>query len=402
MKDVTVVGIGADGWVGLSERAQSVLAKAAVLFGSSRQLALIPAHVAANRMPWPSPLLPALPGLLHQYSGREIVVLASGDPMFYGVGTTLIRLLGTERVEVLAHPSSVSLGAARMGWPVDEVDVVSLVGRPIEEMAPLLGPGRRLFLLSAGAETPAAVASWLTAAGYGPSEVTVLQRLGAPDEAVLTATAESAAVASVDALNIVAVECRAAPDAAVVSRVPGLPDDAFSSDGQLTKREQRAITVSRLAPIPGQLLWDVGAGSGSIGIEWMRTDRRCRAVAIERDPERAGRVSENAKALGVPRLQVVLGAAPEALDSLDAPDAVFIGGGLTVPGVVEACWEALAVGGRFVANAVTVESEAALADWYGRLGGDLTRIEISRAAPVGGFTGWRPAMPVTQWAVVKR
>ncbi|MEV8635424.1 precorrin-6y C5,15-methyltransferase (decarboxylating) subunit CbiE [Streptosporangium sp. NPDC051023] len=397
---VTVVGIGADGWAGLSPAARRELLAAEVLMGSARQLALVP-EPAAERVAWPSPMLPALPALLASRQGRRVCVLASGDPMFHGVGTTLVRLLGAERVRVLPSPSSVSLACARLGWAADRVEVVSLVTRPAETVHAAVHEGRRLLVLSADGRTPARVAALLTARGYGDSPMTVLERLGGAEERLVSGTAARWSLPDADDLNIVAVECRADAGTVPLPRLPGLPDEAFEHDGQLTKSEVRAVTLSRLAPVPGELLWDVGAGAGSIAIEWMRAHPENRAIAIERDGERAGRVSRNASALGVPGLNVVTGAAPEALTGLETPDAVFVGGGATVPGVVESCWAALRPGGRLVVNAVTVESEAAVAAWHGRLGGGLVRLAVSRAAPVGGFTGWRPMMPVTIWTAVK-
>lgn len=399
-RPVTVVGIGADGWDGLTGPARSALRAAEVIVGSARQLALLDAavEVEAERVRWPVPLVPALPGLLDSHADRRLCVLASGDPMFHGVGSTLVRLLGADRVRVLSHPSSASLACARLGWPLDEVDVVSAVGRPIEALHRFLHPDRRLLVLSADGATPAAVAGLLAARGYAASDVTVLESLGGPDERITTVHD-----GPFGALNVVAVRCRAGdPSAAPLGVVPGLPDDAYHHDGQLTKREVRAITLARLVPVPGQLLWDVGAGSGSITVEWLRAHRSCRAVAIERDEVRAGRIRANAAALGVPTPDLVVGVAPAALAGLDPPDAVFVGGGVTAPGLVDRCWAALRPGGRLVVNAVTVESERVVADGYARLGGDLVRIAINRAAPVGGYTGWRPMLPVTQWTVVKR
>lgn len=399
---VTVVGIGADGWAGLGAAARAVLRDAEAILGSRRQLGLLPADVVADRLAWPQPMLPAIPHLLAANRERRTAVLASGDPMFFGVGSTLVRLLGTDRVRVLSHPSSISLACARMGWPAEKIDVVSLVGRPVERLHTFIQPGRRVLALSADGRTPAQVAALLTARGYGASRLTVLDQLGSDAEARHTGTAQSWADASTAALNVLAIECVAAPDAPLLPTVPGLPDDAFDNDGQLTKREIRAITLARLAPVPGQLLWDVGAGAGSVAIEWLRCHRSCRAVAIEHRPDRAVRLSGNAAALGVPGLTVAVGSVPDALRALDPPDAVFIGGAVTRPGVVEACWDALRPGGRLVANAVTIQSESAVAGWQAELGGDLTRISISRATPVGGFLGWRPMMPVTQWVVTRR
>jgi precorrin-6Y C5,15-methyltransferase (decarboxylating) len=393
---VTVTGIGADGWPGLSPLAQAAIERAGLITGGPRQLALVPPDVVGQRVALPSPLLPGLPGLIEEHAGKTLVVLASGDPMFYGIGSTLVRLLGPERIRVLPHPSSVSLAAARLGWPLDDVDVVSLVGRPRELLHPLLQPGRRVLALVAEPTAAADVHVLLAARGFGSSPVTLLADLGSSDEVVRSADGRPHS-----RLAILAIECRLEGGARPLSRVPGLPDDAFEHDGQITKREIRAVALAALAPVSGQLLWDVGAGSGSIGIEWMRVHSASRAVAIEPRAERRDRIARNASALGVPGLQIVAGSAPVALAGLPTPDAVFIGGGVTADGVVAACWEALPAGGRLVANAVTLESEHALAGWHARLGGTLTRLAVERAAPLGDFTAWRPALPVTQLAVRK-
>jgi precorrin-6Y C5,15-methyltransferase (decarboxylating) len=401
---VTVVGIGADGWAGLAGPARGALTSAQVVLGSSRQLGLLPAEVGGERVCWPSPMVDALPELLGRYTDRVVCVLASGDPMMHGVGSTLVRLLGADRIRVLPHPSSVSLACARLAWAADAVEVVALVGRPVQTLHPAVQPGRRIIVLSTDADSPAEVARLLDTRGYGRSTLTVLEQLGGPAERTVTGVAGDWQVPPGDPLNVVAVECRAADPSPVplLSTAPGLPDEAYDHDGQLTKREIRAATMARLVAIPGQLLWDVGAGAGSVAIEWMRTHRSCRAVAIERDADRAARIGRNADALGVPGLVVLAGAAPDALAGLPTPDAVFVGGGLTTPGLIDTCWYALADGGRLVVNAVTVESEQVVAGWYARLGGDLTRLAVSRAAPVGGFTGWKPMAPVTQWSVTKR
>jgi precorrin-6Y C5,15-methyltransferase (decarboxylating) len=397
---IVVVGIGADGWDGLAPASCAEIGRAEVLVGSSRQLALVPASVPAERVPWPSPMSEALPGLFEEHAGRAVVVLASGDPMLSGVGVTLTRLLGADRVRVLPAPSSVSLACARLGWAVEETQIVSLVGRALELLHPHVQPGRRLLVLGSDGDTPAQVAALLTARGYGQSRVTVLGGLGGPDESTHSGTA-AASDGPGPALAITALECRADPGIVPLPTTPGLPDEVYESDGQLTRSEVRVVALARLAPIPGQVLWDVGAGSGSIGIEWMRTHPTCRAVAVEASAERAGRIGRNAAGLGVPSLRVVQGRAPEVLYGLPDPDAVFIGGGLTTPGLLEACWVALPAEGRLVANAVTVESEAVLAEWFARVGGDLVRIGLQRAEPVGRFTGWKPAMPVTIWSVTK-
>ncbi|RBY95706.1 cobalamin biosynthesis bifunctional protein CbiET [Blastococcus sp. TF02-8] len=397
----TVVGIGADGWDGLSTAARRVIGEAEVLRGSARQLGLVPDDVPAERVPWPSPLGPALAALREAHPGRRVVVLASGDPMLSGVGSSLVRLHGPEAVRVLPHPSSASLACARLGWAVEETTVVSVVGRPLELVAPHVTPGRRLIVLGSDGGTPAEVAALCTRLGYGASRVTALAQLGGPAEQRSTGTAAEWPHGVVDPLVVTAVEVAADPGTVPLPTAPGLPDDAYEHDGQLTKRDVRAVTLARLAPLPGQLLWDVGAGAGSIGIEWMRVHPSCRAVAIESHPERADRVVRNAARLGVPGLRVVAGRAPEALAGLPTPDAVFVGGGATVPGVLDACWDALPSGGRLVVNAVTVESEAVLAARHARDGGELVRLGVATAAPVGGFTGWRPAMPVTIWSGAK-
>lgn len=401
---VTVVGLGADGWAGLSAGARSALASAEVLIGGPRQLDLLPADPCAGlRVPWPSPLRPAVPKLMAEHAGRRIVVLASGDPMFYGIGRALCEELGPEALLVHPHPSSVSYACARLGWPVEDTEVVTVVGRPVARLAAALHEGRRVLVLSAGAGSPGEIAALLRGRGFGPSRMRVLERLGSEHEDAYEGTAERWEHPPGDPLNVVALDCRRDPShpAPRLGATPGLPDAAYEHDGQLTKRHVRAATLCALAPAPGELLWDVGGGSGSIGIEWMRTHPSCRAVTVERVPERAARITRNAAALGVPGLRVVVGAAPAALDGLPAPDAVFIGGGLTAPGLLDAAWAALAPGGRLVVNTVTLESEAVLAERYRRHGGELVKLAVSHATAVGGFTGWRPAMPVTQWSVTK-
>ncbi|MET9481732.1 precorrin-6y C5,15-methyltransferase (decarboxylating) subunit CbiE [Streptomyces sp. NPDC006638] len=398
---VCVVGIGADGWRGLSVASKDALRDADVLIGGPRQLDFLPDECGGERVPWPSPLRPAVPRLLAAHAGRRIAVLASGDPMFYGIGRALSEEVGAAALRILPHPSSVSYACARLGWPVEDTEVVTLVGRPAARLAAALYDGRRVLVLSAGASAPAEIAALLRARGYGPSRLHVLEQLGAERERHTVGAAHDWAEPAGDPLNVVAVECRRDADAPRIGAVPGLPDHLYEHDGQLTKRHVRAATLGALAPAPGELLWDIGGGSGSIAVEWMRTHRSCRAVSVERDPVRAERIGRNAHALGVPDLTVVTGAAPAVLAGLPVPDAVFVGGGLTAPGLLDACWAALPAGGRLVANTVTLESEALLARWYGRFGGELVRLAVAHAVPVGGFTGWRQAMPVTQWAVTK-
>ncbi|UNS98128.1 precorrin-6y C5,15-methyltransferase (decarboxylating) subunit CbiE [Streptomyces tubbatahanensis] len=402
---LTVVGIGADGWAGLPEPSREALRGAEVLIGGARQLALLPAACAGERVPWPSPLRAGVPGLLAAHAGRRVAVPASGDPTFYGIARTLREVLGTVP-RVLPHPSSVAYACARLGWAQEECETVSAVGRPLARLSAVLHHGRRLLVLSAGAHTPGEIAALLRERGFGASPVRVLEQLGGDGERVVEGTALTWSAPPGDPLNVVAVECVRDPGdgASGVPRlgaVPGLPDEAYEHDGQLTKRHVRAATLAALAPAPGELLWDVGGGAGSIAVEWMRAHPACRAVTVERNAARADRIARNAERLGVPGLRVVTGAAPSALAALPAPDAVFIGGGLTAPGLLDACWRALPPGGRLVANTVTLESEALLVDWYRRHGGELVRLGVSHGVPVGGFTGWRQAMPVTQWAVCK-
>ncbi|MFJ7264133.1 precorrin-6y C5,15-methyltransferase (decarboxylating) subunit CbiE [Streptomyces globosus] len=401
---VSVVGVGADGWGGLAAAARDVLASAEVLIGGPRQLDLLPAgECPGERVAWPSPLRPAVPRLAAEHAGRRIAVLASGDPMFYGIGRALSEELGPEALHVHPHPSSVSYACARLGWPVEDTEVVTVVGRPVARVAAALHDGRRVLVLSSGAASPGEIAALLRERGFGPSRMRVLEQLGSEREDAYEGTADGWDRPPGDPLNVVAVDCRRDPGSAVprLGATPGLPDAAYEHDGQLTKRHVRAATLCALAPAPGELLWDIGGGSGSIGIEWMRTHPSCRAVAVERVPERAGRISRNAAALGVPGLRVVTGSAPAALAGLPVPDAVFVGGGLTAPGLLDAVWEALPPGGRLVVNTVTLESEAVLGEWHRRHGGDLVKLAVAHAVPVGGFTGWRQAMPVTQWSVVK-
>lgn len=397
---IVVVGIGADGWDGLAPRAQAAIRRAEVLMGSTRQLALIP-ESAAKRVTWPSPMLPALPALFDEHRDRRVCVLASGDPMFHGIGVTLGRVLGAERLHVIAHPSSVSIACARLGWPLHETTIVSLVNRDVTTLAASLVDGQRVLVLANDEHTPAAVAQLLTELGFGDSTVVVLEQLGGPAEYVARGRAGSWDRAPGDPLNVIALELRAAGTALRLTRTSGLPDAAYRGDGQMTKHEVRALTLSALAPAPGEMLWDVGGGSGTIGIEWMRTDPRCLAVAFEREDVRVGQIADNAARLGVPTLRV-RGSAPGAFeDEGSVPDAVFVGGGVTQDGMLDACWTRLRPGGRMVVNAVTAESEALVLQWHARLGGDLRKFQIYRGEPLGGFTAWRPQLPVAQWSVFK-
>ncbi|WP_144175092.1 precorrin-6y C5,15-methyltransferase (decarboxylating) subunit CbiE [Pseudomonas sp. Kh13] len=395
---LTVVGIGEDGFSGLGKQARRALLGAARIFGSPRQLALLPRCVAGERLGWPSPfsLAPVL-----ALRGEPVCVLASGDPMFYGVGASLARQLPAAEMRVLSMPSSCTLAAARLGWPLQDVQVVSLVARPLATLNAQLHTGVRLLVLSNDGDSPTAIAALLRERGFGPSRLRVFEHLGGMDERELAGTAQDWPHNDVAALNLVAIECLAAAGTPRLHRLAGLPDSAFRHDGQLTKRDVRAITLARLAPQPGELLWDVGAGCGSIGIEWMRAHPTCRALAIEADEGRQGFIEHNRDALGVPGLQLVRGKAPAALMGLAQPDAIFIGGGVTGDGVLDLCWASLRPGGRLVANAVTLQSELALAHFRERHGGELTRIHVAHAQPLGAFDTWRQALPITLLDVVK-
>ena len=392
---LTVIGIGDDGFTGLGRTARRALLNATVIYGGERHLAMLPPRLHARRKPWPSPfdIAPVL-----AQRDTSVCVLASGDPMLYGVGATLARHLHADELRVLPAPSSLSLAAARLGWPLQDVVTVSLVGRPLATLRRHLHDGARIFVLSADGATPAAVAHLLDEHGFGATRISVFEHLGGASERRIDGMADAWHVmqsAETAALNLIALDCRAGAQAQRLPLTPGLADDAYRHDGQLTKRDVRALTLARLAPTPGELLWDVGAGCGSIGIEWMRVHPACRAIAIEANSERQRFIEHNRDALGVPALQLVAGKAPDALAGLPSPDAIFIGGGVTAPGVLDACWNALRSGGRLVANAVTLQGEAALIAWREQHGGTLTRIALADAQPLGGFETWRPVLPIT-------
>ena len=371
-----------------------------MVFGGARHLEFADTAIRGERHIWLSPFERSVEAVLAA-RGRPVAVLASGDPFFYGVGVTLCRRIARAEMRVFPAPSSFSLAASRMGWALQDVACVSLHGRPIDLIRPHLHPGSRILALTSDSDGPAALAALLADNGFGASQLTVLEALGGTRERVSSHRADRFALADADMLNVCAVEVVAGEVARVLALTPGLDDGLFEHDGQITKREVRALTLSALAPRRGELLWDIGAGSGSIGIEWMLTDPSLRAIAIEGHPERAARIRRNAQAFGVPGLSVVEGVAPAALAGLAMPDAVFIGGGGSEAGVMEAALSGLKPGGRLVANAVTTEMEAVLLAHHARLGGSLVRIDIARASPVGQMTGWRPAMPVTQWSWVK-
>ncbi|MBD8683274.1 precorrin-6y C5,15-methyltransferase (decarboxylating) subunit CbiE [Pseudomonas sp. CFBP 13719] len=394
---LTLVGIGEDGFAGLGKQARRALLSARRIVGSPRQLELLPRCIVGTRVAWPSPF--SLDAVLSE-PGEAVCVLASGDPMLYGVGASLARQVPAAQMHVLPSPSSYSLAAARLGWPLQDVVTLSVVARPVAALAAHLYSGQRLLVLSNDGTSPQAVAQLLRERGFGPSRMTVLEHLGGPGERRVDGAANDD-FSEIAALNLIAIECQASPDAPRLSPLAGLPDTAFRHDGQLTKRDIRAVTLARLAPQPGELLWDVGAGCGSIGIEWMRAHRSCRAIAVESDEGRQALIEHNRDALGVPGLQLVRGRAPDALAGLAMPDAIFIGGGVTRENVLSDCWAALKPGGRLVANAVTLQSEVTLVQWRERHGGELTRLHIAQACPLGEFDTWRQALPITLLDAVK-
>jgi precorrin-6Y C5,15-methyltransferase (decarboxylating) len=427
---LSIIGIGEDGVHGLSPVARGLIGDAEVVFGGKRHLTLASSLIRGKKQPWPTPF--AVDGVLAQ-RGKQVCVLASGDPFLYGVGNVLANSVDPNEMLAVPAPSAFSLAAARLGWPLQETAQVSLHGRALDRVRPHLQPGMRVLALTADGDGPAALARLLAESGFGASSVTVMEALGGPHERVRTATAEAMELSDINALNVVAIAVKGGPNARVLPRVAGLPDDLFEHDGQITKREIRALTLSALSPRRGELLWDIGAGSGSVAIEWMLTDPSLRAIAIEPHPDRAARIRRNAAACGVPGLEVVEGEAPAALQGLPRPDAIFIGGGAGV--TLDAALLRLRSRGRLVANAVTLETESMLLVRYATLGGELTRIAITRADPLGrepaqggaanaspslkaggdshaarptekpsgasAPSGWRPALPVTQWTWIK-
>ncbi|PBC03294.1 precorrin-6y C5,15-methyltransferase (decarboxylating) subunit CbiE [Mesorhizobium sp. WSM3860] len=397
---LTIVGIGEDGVAGLGDEAKRRIAEAEVIFGGKRHLALVSGLAKGKARPWPTPFDAEMEAVL-ALEGKSVCVLASGDPFFHGVGVTLARKVKPDEMLVLPAPSSLSLAASRLGWALQDVETISLHGHSIDLIRPLLHPGARILALTSDSDAPAAIAALLDELGFGPSRLTVLEALGGQNETRHAVRADAFDLKIINPLNVLALEIESTPDARILPLTVGLADHLFEHDGQITKREIRAMTLSALAPRRGELLWDIGAGSGSIGIEWMLAHPSMRAIAIEADTERAARIHRNAAHCGVPGLVVIEGSAPKALATLETPDAIFIGGGGSDAGVLETAIEGLRAGGRLVANAVTLEMEALLLDQHTRRGGDLLRIALSRAAPVGSMQAWRPAMPVMQWSWVK-
>lgn len=396
---LSIIGLGDDGLVGLTPAATSLLRQARFIFGGERHLALVGA-LEARMVPWPSPLEGALDDIV-ALRGQAVCVLASGDPFFYGVGSTLVKRIDPNEIICLPAPSAFALTTARLGWAQQDCSLLSLHARPLERLIPHLSDKAKVVALSWDGRTPRAVADLLTARGFGQTRVIVCEHLGGERERIRQSLAQDFHFDDIRPLNVVALDVVAGNEARILPRSSGLPDEWFEHDGQITKCDIRAATLSALAPRRGECLWDIGAGSGSIAIEWMLADPANKAVAVERDHVRAARISRNAAALGTPGLEVVIGAAPEALAGLASPDAVFVGGGATRPGVLDAAVSAVRPGGRLVVNAVTLETQAELFARFRALGGDLVQITIAHAERVGTFYGFRPAMPVVRWRWIK-
>jgi precorrin-6Y C5,15-methyltransferase (decarboxylating) len=396
---LAIVGLGEDGVESLTPAAKALIANAKLVIGGRRLLALAERLPTGECAPWRSPIVESIPEILAN-RGAPVTVLASGDPYCFGIGAMLSAHIPPEETICLPAPSSLSLACARLGWALDDVTALSLCGRPIHTLAPAFQPNRRVLVLSADAATPGEVAHYLCARGFRHSVLHVLEALGGPRERVRTTTADRFGYNDIEALNLIAIEVAASDDAKVIPLASGLPDEMFEHDGQITKREVRAVTLSSLAPRAGEVLWDIGCGSGSIAIEWLLRHPSMKAIAVERDATRAARAAGNSAELGVPRLEIVTGAAPAALEALPRPDAIFIGGGGDAE-AIDTCWEALRPGGRLVANAVTLETERALLGAQAEHGGTLTRLSVERLDTVGARQAFHPAMTVTQWCVVK-
>lgn len=398
-KWLTIAGMGEDGWEGLPARSRRAIETAEVIVGSERLLAFLP-PTKAELHEWPQPFS-AVVDQIRPLSGRRTVVLATGDPLNYGVARKMMEFIPFSEMEIIPHLSAFSLAAARVGWSLPDCDTLTLHGRDAAHIEPFIQPDVRLLVLTADRTTIAEVARRLTTRGFGKSEITVLENMGGPRERQSTFIADAPPETGFSDLNTLAIHCIASAGARIFSRLAGLPDEAFQHDGQLTKREVRAATLAALGPVPDKLLWDAGAGCGSVSIEWMRAARGAQAIAFENNAERLGMIAANADALGTPRLKVVAGEMPETLEGQPRPDAVFIGGGIWIPGVFEKAWNALKPGGNMVANVVTIEGDLHLYDLHEKHGGDIVRIEISNLAYVGRLRALKPRMAVTQWRTVK-
>ncbi|WP_416398691.1 precorrin-6y C5,15-methyltransferase (decarboxylating) subunit CbiE [Allohahella sp. A8] len=393
---LTLVGLSEAGWAGLAEDARAAVLGAEVLFGGARHLAYVPEVDGQVRKAWPSPIQPGLEELM-TYAGRPVCVLASGDPFWFGIGATLSRYLPAGAMRSLPGPSAFSLAAARMGWPLQDCHCFSVVARDIDRLRAVLSPGRRLLVLSEDGNSPARVARLLVSAGYGDSQMVALQSMGGASETRCERTASAWGDTAVHKLNTLAIECRSRLAGHGCSRVPGRDENEFTHDGQISKREIRAVILAYLAPRGGEHLWDLGAGSGAVSIEWLLADAANTATAVEVKEKRVAQIMANAQSFGVGHLQCIAGRTPAALSGLVKPDAIFIGGGITEAKLLDLCWQALSAGGRCVASAVTAEGEAALIAARARYGGALVRLAVERSEALGRFTGWRPLRTITLW-----
>ncbi|MCR9214504.1 MAG: precorrin-6y C5,15-methyltransferase (decarboxylating) subunit CbiE [Proteobacteria bacterium] len=396
---LSIIGVGDDGLQNLKPAAQEALDQASLIIGGDRHLAMLPDD-GREQKTWPSPLMQMVEEILAR-RGEPTCILATGDPMHFGIGVTFAKHLPPEEIAVYPAPSAFSLAAARLGWDLATTEMVTLHGRPLASLISHLAPDRRILALSDNGKTPAEVSALLISLGYEPSDLTVLEHMGGPEEDSHKGKATDFTGSRFKDFNTIAIQCRAASGTRVFSTAPGLPDDAYVHDGQLTKKDIRAATISALEPLPGQLLWDIGAGSGSIGIEWMRAVAQSRAIAIECASDRINLIEQNRRALGVPELKIIEGKAPDACAGLAEPDAVFIGGGILSEGIFETCWSALKPRGRIVINTVTVEGEHELFHLHREYGGNLSRLNISHASAIGRFTSWKPLRQVTQYKLVK-
>lgn len=398
-KWLTVVGMGEDGWEGLSNRARLAIKSTDVIVGANRLISLLP-KTKAEIHKWPQPFS-AVVEQIKPLAGRNTVILATGDPMNYGVVRKLMEFIPFDDMTIIPQVSAFSLAAARMGWSLPDCDCFTIHGRPAANVETFIQPNARLLVLTEDGTSVTEVCRRLIARGFEESKITVLENMGSADERMTSFVANANPNLDWSPLNVLSVHCIAGAQAKIFSRVAGLSDDAFVHDGQLTKREVRAATLAALAPAPDQMLWDIGAGCGSVSIEWMRVARGCEAIAIEHNEDRLKMIATNADQLGTPRLKVIAGKAPDALVGLRAPDAVFIGGGVGNEGVFDVAWQNLKSGGRMVCNVVTIEGEMHLYDLQEKHGGELVRMDVSTLTHVGPYRALKPRMSVVQWRVMK-
>lgn len=397
---LTLVGLDESGWAGLSEAAREAVQAAELLVGGERHLAHVPVVAGQQRLVWPSPIQQGI-DVIGDWAGRRVCVLASGDPFWFGIGATLARHFPPQQMRTLPGPSAFSLAASRLGWSLQQVQCCSVVAREPQRLVSRLAPGRRLLVLSEDGASPAVVARMLCAAGFGASRLVVMESLGGPEERISEGLARDWGESSWGALNTLAVECRLDEPGGGLSRAPGRDEAAFFHDGQISKREIRAVVMALLAPRGGERLWDLGSGSGAVAVEWLLADAGNSATVVDRREDRLSHAADNAAHYGVGPLECVAGDIVEVVPQLAAPDAIFIGGGASGDGVLDQCWQALPVGGRLVATAVTTEGEAALLAAHARYGGQLTRLSVDRSEPLGGFSGWRALRPITLWSAVR-